>query len=361
MFCLFFFTNNRSERSTKHQAPSSVWATRCFKFGRTESVFSYHLDHHHESDKMAFTITIEKRSAPGKPASKGFPLTVSLSSQKATLAELKKQIASSSRKLTVERQRITTQDRKPLLDDDKSLVDLGISAGQTLYVKDLGPQIAWRTVFLTEYAGPILIHPLFYYFGPQIWKRDFVPSKMQTVAVSLAVAHYVKRELETLFVHRFSNGTMPLFNIFKNSTHYWFLSGFLLAPFVYSPWFSAASVAGTIQDNTTFIYSTAAVMVLAELANGYTHIILKNLRPAGTKVRKIPRGFGFELVSCPNYFFEFLAWAAFTVLTLNPASALFAAVSTAQMWVWAVKKHKNYKKEFGKEYPKRKAMFPFIA
>ena len=29
--------------------------------------------------------------------------------------------------------------------------------------------------------------------------------------------------------------------------------------------------------------------------------------------------------------------------------------------VWAIKKHNNYKKEFGKEYPKgRKAIFPFI-
>ncbi|CCF51529.1 hypothetical protein NDA11_004190 [Ustilago hordei] len=310
---------------------------------------------------MAFTITIEKRTAPGKSASKGFPLTINLASAQSTLSEVKKQVASSSRKLTPERQRITTEDKKPLLDDDASLSSLNITSGQTLYVKDLGPQIGWKTVFLTEYAGPIFIHPLFYYLGPKIWHREYVPSRMQTVALTLAVAHYVKRELETLFVHRFSNGTMPLFNIFKNSTHYWFLSGFLLAPFIYSPWFSAASIAGTIQDNNTFIFTTVAVWVLAELSNAYTHIILKNLRPAGTKVRRIPRGFAFELVSCPNYFFEFVAWAAFTALTLNPASALFAAVSTGQMWVWAVKKHKNYKKEFGKEYPKRKAMFPFIA
>lgn len=30
------------------------------------------------------------------------------------------------------------------------------------------------------------------------------------------------------------------------------------------------------------------------------------------------------------------------------------------MALWAIKKHKNYKKVFGKEYPRRKVMIPFI-
>jgi very-long-chain enoyl-CoA reductase len=31
-----------------------------------------------------------------------------------------------------------------------------------LYVRDLGMQIGWQTVFLIEYAGPFFIYPLFY-------------------------------------------------------------------------------------------------------------------------------------------------------------------------------------------------------
>jgi very-long-chain enoyl-CoA reductase len=44
---------------------------------------------------------------------------------------------------------------------------------------------------------------------------------------------------------------------------------------------------------------------------------LRNLRPPGTRVRAIPYGYGFDLVSCPNYFFEFIAWTAICFLTTS--------------------------------------------
>jgi very-long-chain enoyl-CoA reductase len=60
----------------------------------------------------------------------------------------------------------------------------------------------------------------------------------------------------------------------------------------------------------------------AEFSNLLTHLNLSSLRPAGTTVRQIPKGYGFNLVSCANYWFETVAWAAFTGLTLNWAGAL---------------------------------------
>lgn len=59
----------------------------------------------------------------------------------------------------------------------------------------------------------------------------------------------------------------------------------------------------------------------SELGNLSVHIALRNLRPAGTKERKIPVATSnpftwlFNLVSCPNYTYEFLAWTSFTVMT----------------------------------------------
>lgn len=53
----------------------------------------------------------------------------------------------------------------------------------------------------------------------------------------------------------------------------------------------------------------------AELSNGFTHLTLRNLRPAGTRTRAIPYGYGFDLVSCPNYTFEIIGWIVLSIMT----------------------------------------------
>ena len=96
----------------------------------------------------------------------------------------------------------------------------------------------------------------------------------------------MKRELETIYVHKFSNATMPAFNIFKNSGHYWILSGFNLAYFVYAP----AKKLGLLkfffhvnQLPTSFNNLLFALWVFAELSNLVTHLNLSGLRKEDTK------------------------------------------------------------------------------
>lgn len=243
---------------------------------------------------MSFKIQIHNRSSPGanNATSSPYPLTLTFQSAP-TLLEVKKSIHAQIRKLTPERQRITTEDKKPFLDDNEKLTSL--PSGTDLYVKDLGPQIGWRTVFLTEYAGPLFIHPLIFFASQRIYGK-YKPSDVQEIALGLVLAHYVKREIETVFVHRFSSGTMPLFNIFKNSTHYWVLSGLLLAAAIYRPALGRVALDGTVQANPLFLTACAVVWTLAELGNFKCHLILRNLRAPGTRERKIPRGFAFDYV-----------------------------------------------------------------
>jgi very-long-chain enoyl-CoA reductase len=130
------------------------------------------------------------------------------------------------------------------------LKDAGVVEGGELSVKDLGPQVSWKTVFLVEYVSVSCISWLSLIDTSSLgWPVDYPPSHLllpwvilwrpratqyaSTVCANMAsmimimcshaisyvfafvLLHFAKRELETLFVHRFSHATMPFMNIFK--------------------------------------------------------------------------------------------------------------------------------------------------
>ncbi|KAG8212949.1 3-oxo-5-alpha-steroid 4-dehydrogenase-domain-containing protein [Butyriboletus roseoflavus] len=318
------------------------------------------------------------------PSLLGFPVYSTYQENRAqdtTIGDVKAAIVKKFPKFYPARQKITSKDSKNALNDEVKLVDAGLVDGGELLVKDLGHQISWKTVFLIEYAGPLIIHPLLYHFPEFIWGGPVYHSMLQRFVYALVMVHFAKRESETLFVHRFSHDTMPFMNVFRNSAHYHLGSGLFLALAIYGPQYSAMSpyIRGTPRNDPVFIWSCTAIWAFAEISNLITHIKLRNLRPAGSRKRVIPQGYGFSLVSLPNYFFESLAWFAIALMTgswigevasrrvqtftnKDYKAYAFLIVATVQMYIWAAKKHAGYKKEFGSAYPKgRKAMFPFIA
>ncbi|CEG42382.1 3-oxo-5-alpha-steroid 4 [Plasmopara halstedii] len=246
----------------------------------------------------------------------------------------------------------------PLTDDTKVLVDYGIKNDSTLVFRDLGPQIGYRTVFIAEYLGPLLF-VLGYAIRPKFIYGEEAGSKpLSTTALLGVVAwslHFVKRELETFFVHRFSRPTMPLRNLFKNCSYYWSFGAVVGYPLCHPLYTSPSSI--------TQITIGVMLMVISEILNFCVHVQLRNMRPAeGSKERPIPKGFLFALVSCPNYTFEVLGWVGFSLFTQVAASYVFTLVGFVQMADWALKKHRGYLKAYGDEYKKlrRKAIIPFL-
>ncbi|CAN8061697.1 unnamed protein product [Agarophyton chilense] len=237
-----------------------------------------------------------------------------------------------------------------------------LADGCTLVFKDLGPQILWKTVFVVEYLGPLLLYPLFYIQPSWIYGSSYPPVSPEAREVQLAALiawtfHYAKREFETLFIHRFSHATMPLRNLFKNSSYYWGFAAYV-AYFVNHPLYTPPSVGQMVVGMSIFY--------LMEFGNFGAHWTLRMLRPPGTKVRKIPRGGLFEFVSCPNYTMEIMSWLGFNIMTKTIPGILFMLAGAFQMLVWAQGKHRRYKKEFdGKGNrplypPNRKILIPFI-
>lgn len=277
-----------------------------------------------------------------------------------SVKDIKNGIYRQKKKLIPDRQSIRLEAKGKSLKDEETLQNLGMRNGGKLYLKDLGPQIGWTTVFLAEYAGPLAIY-LLVYSRPWIFYGSAANDAPVHLTSHLAAAcwtfHYAKRLFETVFIHRFSHATMPILNLFKNCSYYWLFTAYV-AYHVNHPQFTSPSAFQVFLGLGGFIFS--------EIGNLSIHIALRNLRPAGSKERKIPYPTGnpftqlFNFVSCPNYTYEFFSWFSFTVMTQCLPAGLFAAAGLYQMSVWAIGKHKNYKKEFP-DYPRgRKAILPFV-
>lgn len=244
----------------------------------------------------------------------------------------------------------------------KTLSELGIKNNTVLTFKDIGPQIGYSTVFYLEYFGPMVfvglwaLRPSFIYGSgatnqPYHW--------VSQLGIVCWMAHFMKRELETMFVHKFSRPTMPFKNLFINCTYYWTFGAIIGYPLC-SPAYNDSVV-----PDEQVVYIGLAIFIICEIGNLICHIMLANLRPAtGSDVRPIPSGFLFELVSCPNYTFEVSSWIGFSIMTGLYWSWLFTLAGFYQMAVWALKKHSLYKKDpnTGETYKKlgRKAIVPFV-
>ena len=293
----------------------------------------------------------------GKPIPK-LPEELSTSASAPT-SELYTKLAQQSN-FSIHRLRITRgSDGTPIQNSkDISIHSIGMRDQSTIFVKDLGPQISWRTVFIVEYIGPLVIHPLVYAIRPYVYpSAPSQASQLQTLSCILIFLHFLKRELETMFVHRFSASTMPARNIFKNSFHYWILAGLNIAAWIYSPSSPTAKPANTI------ILSAGLVLYgVGELWNAYAHLVLSSLRSSGGTERGIPSGFGFDLVTCPNYLAEILSWiGVYLVSGFSYSVLLFLVVSVGQMMPWAKKKENRYRREFGNKYKKKRyTMLPGI-
>lgn len=238
-------------------------------------------------------------------------------------------------KLNPNRIRLTVldKDKQVPLSDDLSNIS------NDVYIKDLGPQISWRLVFMIEYFGPILIHSILYQLS-LYYNINNTNAEISKTVYYMHLIHYAKREFESIFVHSFSNATMPLFNVFKNSFHYWILNGLIgLGYLGYG--FNLG-----INSNIKSAYCWG-VFTIFELCNFFCHIKLRlvgdELLKKGIKERKPINESFFKVLVSPNYTFEVLSWVVVTLtFNMNLFAILFLLVSSVQMYLWAMKKNKKY-------------------
>lgn len=99
---------------------------------------------------------------------------------------------------------------------------------------------------------------------------------------------------------------------------------------------------------------------IGAIINNVSDHILINLRKPNETGYKIPHGFLYRYVSCPNFLGEMVQWTGFAIMAWNLPALTFCVWTIANVLPRALKHHKWYKERF-EEYPKeRKAVIPFI-
>jgi 3-oxo-5-alpha-steroid 4-dehydrogenase 1 len=212
--------------------------------------------------------------------------------------------------------------------------------------KGWGPQISNRMGWIIMEAPSLFIILCFYLISDQ--------SAYASLLSFLWIFHYVNRTFIYPFRIRTQGKKMPwviiLSAIFFNFINAG-LNGYFLANF---DRYSADSF-----SHPNF-YIGIALFISGFLINQISDHILIHLRKPGETGYKIPKGFLFYYISCPNLFGELIQWTGFAVMAWNYPAVSFLIWTAANLLPRAMGHHKWYQNNFT-EYPKkRKIMIPGI-
>eukprot|EP01114_Cavostelium_apophysatum_P000100 TRINITY_DN10101_c0_g1_i2.p2 TRINITY_DN10101_c0_g1~~TRINITY_DN10101_c0_g1_i2.p2 ORF type:complete len:215 (-),score=22.34 TRINITY_DN10101_c0_g1_i2:65-709(-) len=177
---------------------------------------------------------------------------------------------------------------------------------------------------------------------------------VQKLILVLWNLHFVRRTLEAQLVHNFSKASTPFMDAAVEYLYYW--------GFTY--WIYTSVMSPHYVEDSTLLVPGILIWLAGEAGNTYSHRKLATLRKAAkTSSEKekypIPRGFLFDLVSCPHYLCEATSWLGFALIARTYASWAFFVVGGAIMFTWAKERHARYL-QIHPNYPKRNIMVPFV-
>jgi steroid 5-alpha reductase family enzyme len=172
--------------------------------------------------------------------------------------------------------------------------------------------------------------------------------------IGLFCLHYFNRTVIFPFRLHTRGKKMPLlimlsgifFNLFNT-----FLLGYYFTHFANydSGWF------------TDIRFITGVILFFTGLwINWKADNILIHLRKPNETDYKIPVGWLFNFVSCPNMLGELIEWAGFAILCWNMPSLAFFIWSAANLIPRAIAHHKWYKNKFENYPAERKAVLPYL-
>lgn len=215
-----------------------------------------------------------------------------------------------------------------------------------------------KTALYLGYSGP-----------PTIWLISLVISQKTTpyytILTTLIVLHYLKRLLESKFVHIHADRKKIKFSEFFGLFFFYsILGGVGICSEIYYRnlnlfdfWFS-----------DFFVFFFIFLFFVFEILNFFCHFKLRKLRieiengkQIITNKRKIPKGLFFDHIISPNYTFEIFSWVCFCFLSRSFVCIFFTAMGGLTMYNWGVEKKNSLLKnncfsEFEKESVRKRGI-----
>ncbi|WP_420581725.1 DUF1295 domain-containing protein [Reichenbachiella sp.] len=118
-------------------------------------------------------------------------------------------------------------------------------------------------------------------------------------------------------------------------------------------------------NNSSSVESINFILGISFFAVGFfinqksDHYLI-SLRKPGERGYKIPIGWLFKYISCPNHFGEIIQWTGFALMAYNYAALSFLIWTLANLVPRAIKHHRWYKEKFPEYPPNRKALIPWL-
>ncbi|XP_011084255.1 very-long-chain enoyl-CoA reductase-like [Sesamum indicum] len=168
---------------------------------------------------------------------------------------------------------------------------------------------------------------------------------------SAITIHFLKRDLEVLFLHKFS-GYMVLNTALIISSTYLTSAASMI--------YIQHRVQGFPEPSVDLKYLGILVFLVGIVGNFYHHYLLSKLRDKNDKGYTIPRGGLFSLVVCPHYLFEILTFIGFSLISQTLFSYLCTAGSAAYLLARSSATRNWYHSKF-EDFPKNvKALIPYV-
>ncbi|KAJ4811323.1 3-oxo-5-alpha-steroid 4-dehydrogenase family protein [Rhynchospora pubera] len=206
-------------------------------------------------------------------------------------------------------------------------------------------KVSGRTGMLLLYT-PALVAAVVSFFLPGV-----LAAPRGVLVCAVLGLHFLKRDLEILFIHKFSGYMMIDSAILISFTY--FTNTVLIIGFQYLS-------TGMPEPDINLTYAGIVLFFIGITGNFYHHYLLSKLRERGDKAYKIPTGGLFNLVICPHYLFEIIDLFGIALVSQTLHSYCFAFGSMFYLMGRSVATRNWYMSKFENFRTGVKALVPYI-